>query len=195
MPQWADDLPGRGRVAAFVHEALEREPITLVTGDDVTDATVDAAMRKGLASGVTVDYAGVAHPDEWTGTADTSRAFADGRQGFDTFHGVFQQLFPGAPLTDGNTMAAYDATLTSVSAIRLTALPQPAPATVAGELGALQRAHQVLGAGGPLSFTADYNGAKGSNPVGKAVPILRLAPDGSARFVELQRPGGQPPPS
>lgn len=193
---------GRGEELAWlVSDLADRpcsdKPITIITGDDVTNATIDANVRKGLASGVTVDYAGIAHPDEWSSGTDTSQSFADGRHGFEIFHAAFQQQFPAtapAGLTDGNTMAAYDATLTSVSAIRLTAQPQPAPGAVSGELGALQRAHQVFGASGPLSFTADYTtSTTGSNPVGKAVPILRLVPDGSAQFVELEWPGGRPP--
>lgn len=190
---------GRGRQLSWlVSDLADRpcldKPITIITGDDVTNVTIDANVQRGLASGVTVYYAGIAHPDEWSGTTDTSAAFAEGSQGYRTFNGVFQQLFRGGSLTDGNTMAAYDATLTSTAAIRLTAMPQPTPATVSGELGALQRAHQVLGASGPLSFTADYSTSPtGSNPVGKAIPILRLNPDGTAKFVELQWPDGQPP--
>lgn len=193
---------GRGRQLSWlVSDLADRpcldKPITIVSGDDVTNATIDANVRRGLASGVTVDYAGVAQPDEWSGTSDKSAAFAEGRQGFEIFRDAFVQLFPGGHvLPDGNTMAAYDATLTSIAAIRLTAVARPAPAAVAGELGALQRAHQVLGASGPLSFTADYaTSSTGSNPVGKAVPILRLAPDGGAQFVGLQWPDGQPPAS
>jgi hypothetical protein len=80
-----------------------------------------------------------------------------GRQGFAAFNATFQQAFPQAVLGDGNTMMAHDAVLTAVSAIRLTAQPQPAPYAVAGELSALHGAHTVLGASGPLAFTADYN--------------------------------------
>jgi hypothetical protein len=76
---------------------------------------------------------------------------------------------------------------TSVSAIRLTGQAQPPPYAVAGALGALQGAHTVLGASGPLSFVADYRtSATGSNPVDKAIPILRLAPDGASSFVALK---------
>ena len=90
-------------------------------------------------------------------------------------------------------MMAYDATLTSVSAIRLTTLTQPGPDAVTGELGALHGAHTVLGASGPLAFDADYNtSTTGSNPIGKAIPILSLNPDASSRFLALAWPAGQP---
>lgn len=187
---------GRGRdlaslVAALKDRPCTDKPITIVSGDDVTNLPYTAAVGQGLSSGVTVDYAGVANPDEWS--TGTGQAVADGKKGFTTFDQAFTTLFPHAALDDGNSMMAYDATLTAVSAIRLTSLPQPGPDAVAGELGALHGAHTVLGASGPLSFEADYNtSTTGSNPIGKAIPILRLDPDGSSRFVSPAWPAGQP---
>jgi hypothetical protein len=166
-------------------------PITIISGDDVSNMPVTATVRQGLASGVTLDYAGIAHPAEWTG--GTGAAVAEGRQGFATFNTVFQKLFPGAGLTDGNTMTAYDAAMLGVSAIRLTLMPQPTPKAVDGMLGTLQGAHTVLGASGPLSYVPDYGTSEtASNPVGKAIPILRVGPDGIIRFVTLSWPEGEP---
>lgn len=187
---------GRGRdlaelVASLNGRPCADKPITVISGDDVTNLPYSAAVRQGLASGVTVDYAGVANPDEWA--AGSGQAIAEGRQGFAAFDQVFKALFQGATLGDGNTMMAYDATLTGVSAIRLTSLPQPACAAVVAELGALRGAHTVLGASGPLAFDADYvTSTAGSNPIGKAIPILRLSLDGTSQFVSLAWPAGQP---
>jgi ABC-type branched-subunit amino acid transport system substrate-binding protein len=188
---------GRGRDLASLIVALKDrpcgdKPVTIVSGDDVTNLPYSAAVGQGLASGVTVDYAGVANPDEWA--AGAGPAIGEGRAGFATFERNFTALFQNAALGDGNSMMAYDATLTAISAVRLTSLPQPAADTVARELGALHGAHTVLGASGPLAFDADYNtSAVGSNPIGKAIPILRLDSDGTSRFVALAWPAGQPP--
>ena len=166
-------------------------PITIISGDDVSNMPVTASVRQGLASGVTLDYAGIAHPAEWTSGAGA--AVTEGRQGFTTFNTTFQKLFSGISLTDGNSMTAYDATLLSVSAIRLTLMTQPTPKAVDGMLGTLQGAHTVLGASGPLSYVPDYSTSKtASNPVGKAIPILRVAPDGTINFVTLSWPEGEP---
>jgi hypothetical protein len=186
---------GRGRDLASLVVALKDrpcadKPITIVSGDDVTNLPYTPAVGQGLSSGVAVDYAGVASPDEWT--TGSGRAVTDGRQGFTTFHREFESLFQNAALGDGNSMMAYDAALTAVSAIRLTSLAQPGPDAVGGELGALHGAHTVLGASGPLAFDADYNtSTTGSNPIGKAIPILSLSPRGSSRFLSLAWPAGQ----
>lgn len=191
---------GRGEDLGVLLHALSNtcldRPIRIISGDDVTNLPNSAQLRHDLAGHVTVDYAGVAHPDEWKvpGSPRTAALSAQGAQGFARFDGEFQRLFPGAPLTDGNTMMAYDATLTAVSAIRLANEPQPRAEAVANELGALQGVHTVLGAGGPIRFTANYQTSRsGSNPVDKATPVLRLAADGNPRVRAVIWPRQAPP--
>jgi hypothetical protein len=148
-------------------------------------------VRQGLASGVTLYYAGNANPDEWL--RGTSPAIMAGRQGFATFDKVFRRFFPVASLGDGNAMMGYDATLATSQAIRMTVSLDPRTAGVVDELSALHGPLYVPGASGPIVLFANYqkNGT-GSNPVGKPIPILRLEPDGSVRFVRLDWPDGQP---
>lgn len=191
---------GRGQdvgvlVHAFASTCLDKS-IEIVSGDDMSNLAITPQFRRDLSSRVTVDYVGVAHPDEWTSAHDpaAAREEQEGARGFGAFDQTYQRLFPGGALTDGNTMTAYDATLTGVSAVRLTEQRQPRPDAVAGELGALQGAHQVLGASGPIRFTANYQTSRtGSDPVGKASPILRLGPDGSPRVLEVAWPVAAPP--
>ncbi|MDI5965565.1 ABC transporter substrate-binding protein [Streptantibioticus silvisoli] len=200
---------GRGRdLAGLLHSfsgvCLDKD-ITIVSGDDVTNVSMTAQVRHDLGGRVTVEYAGVADPDEWRAAstghppAADRTAISDGEQGYATFARAYGALaggpgFTGASLTDGNTMMAYDSVLTAVSAIRLTEQDQPLPAAVASELGALQGARRVLGSSGAIGFTADYRtSAVGSNPVGKAIPILRLTPGtGGPQVLALKWPDGRP---
>jgi hypothetical protein len=187
---------GRGRDLATLLSALAdrpclTQPVTIATGDDVTNMPITRGVRQGLASGVALYYAGNANPAEWS--AGKSPAIIEGRQGFTIFSTTFTRIFPDRSLNDGNAMMGYDATLTSVSATRLTTSLHPGPAGVLAELSALQGAHLVLGASGPIVLRTDYRSRIGSNPVGKAIPILRLEADGSAGFVQLDWPEGHPP--
>lgn len=191
---------GRGQdlgvlLHAFSNTCLDQQ-IRIVSGDDVTNVPDSGQERRDLAGHVTVDYAAVAHPEEWSTGQDPKYAAAEkeGAQGFRTFDTAFQRLFPGGYLSDGNTMMAYDATLTAISAIRLTEQQQPRPDAVANELGALQGAHKVLGASGPIQFTANYQTSHtGSNPVGKPIPIVRLSADGNPRVLTVKWPAQAPP--
>lgn len=187
---------GRGNdlaelVGSLSQACLDKQ-VTIISGDDVTNLPFSPAVRQSLADPrhVGVYYSGVANPGQWPAQpAPPNTVAAQGQRGFKTFNDVFQQLFQeaDASLSDGNTMAAYDATLAAVSAIRLTNQAQPTPEVVAGELGALQGAHTVLGSSGPLRFIADYRtSSAGSNPVGKVIPILRLNTNGESTFVTLK---------
>lgn len=186
---------GRGRdLAALAGDLANRpcldKPITIVTGDDVVNLTYSPDVRQGLASGVTVDYAGAAIQTEWS--EGTGLAVTEGRQGFTAFKDAYQGLFPGRQVIGENSILSYDATLTAISAIRLTDQRQPAPYAIAAEFSALQGPRTVLGASGPLAFSADWRSPVGSNPVGKAIPMLRLAKEGISQFIALDWPEGQP---
>lgn len=188
-------------VAAMADRPCLNTPITIVSGNNVTSMALTAAVRRGLASKITIDYAGLADPQEWApgqgvGSGGSVKAFADGQQGFAAFIGGYRTLYPGGPAPTGESMLAYDSMLTVTTAIRLTTDRQPTPSAVAGELPALQGANIVLGSSGPCAFEADYaNSAVGSDPIGKALPVLTLASDGSQHFVSLQWPNGPPPAS
>lgn len=72
-------------------------------------------------------------------------------------------------IEDRNSGDSYDTTLVTGAA-------------VAGRLGALHDAYKVLGSSGPIEFTAAYRtSGNGGNPVGKAIPVLRLGRGGGGR--------------
>lgn len=173
---------------ALASRPCSRQDITIVTGGDATNVTLDSTVKTTLGNGVAVYYAGIAHPDEWG--AGTGAPCAYKYQGYATFCQAYTQ-FPAGSLADGNTMMGYDATLTAVTAIRL-AGTQPSPQGVETDLGALQRAHVVYGASGPIVLSADYAGGRGSDPQNKPVPLLQLEPNGDPRLIRLTWPEGQP---
>ena len=162
-------------------------PITVVTGDDVTDMTITPAIEQGLATGVTLEYAGEANPGEWG--HGSGAVFQQGQQGYSDFSKTFKSQFPKVLDNDGDAMMGYDAALTSISATRL-AGPVPSPAAVIEELSALQDSRTVLGASGPIVLSGSYQcpGCQGSNPVGKVIPILLLSPRGTIEFKQLEQP-------
>jgi hypothetical protein len=193
---------GRGQdlgvlVHAFSNTCLDKQ-IRIVSGDDVTNLPDSTQLRTDLSGHVIVDYAGVAHPGEWSAKVGHDQAHAaaaaQGAQGFHTFNTVFHKLFPGSYLGDGNAIMAYDATITATSAIRLTEQQQPQPDAVLNELGALQGAHKVIGASGPIQFTANYQtSGTGSNPVSKPIPIIRLTTKGDPQVLTVKWPDQAPP--
>lgn len=157
------------------------QPVTIVTGDDVTGQTITTTIKQALETNVIVEYPSEADPREWQ--HGTGSVFQEGKQGFVRFREAFASVFPNAPYDD-SAMIGYDATLTGITAIHL-AGPDPRPAAVAQELSALQESRPVLGSSGPISFSADYQGprSQGSNPVSKVIPILCLSSQGTPDFV------------
>lgn len=178
-------------ITDLTNRPCETEPIAIVTADDATDLPYSGAVKQGLDSDVGLYYAADANPSAWNSVTD--KATAAGSEGFSTFEGAFKPLFGDASLSDDVSMMGYDAVLTASCAIRLTALPAPAPADVASELSALHGAHTVYGASGPIQFIADYSTSEtGSNPVDKSVPIVQYEASGQSRFIELYWPDGEP---
>lgn len=148
------------------------QPVTVVTADDATVIEIDegdpeherfaTALRDRQ---VTVLCTALAHPDQWRG-ADRGEASA-----FVWFADHYRLTFPGSTLDDGQAMMAHDALATAVEAIR-----------DGGEANLWLNMHgenQVAGVTGAIELDQD------GNTVGKAIPILRLEPDGSKSFVEL----------
>lgn len=167
------------------------KPIRIVTGDDLANLVTSSAVNQGLDRGVAVYYAALADKDEWT--TGTGATVPKGQQGFTTFESAFRGRFPSVPLAHEDLMMSYDATLTAISAIRLTGRQQPAAEAVSAELPALQGVHTVLGASGPLTFSADRQNSQRSNPVNKAIPMLQYRPNGDPKLLGLGWSDGKPP--
>jgi hypothetical protein len=160
-------------------------PVTILTGDGPADMPITPAVQSALADDVTLDYASEANPGEWN--SGSSEVIQQGRQGFRQFQGAFTSQFPGVSNNDGTAMLGYDATLTGITVIRLAGMNATITA-VTQDLNAIQGSRVVLGASGPITLSAIYQGrnAQGSNPTGKVIPILRLLPNGTVQFLKLE---------
>jgi hypothetical protein len=187
---------GRGReLAAFLHSLANQCPgkrITIVSGDDVTNMPMSKDLSKDLSKDVTVDYAGVAHPQEWRSAcpADqsppcpspapdanaTRKDLTDGEQGYAAFDAAFQSngVAHHVDLVDGNAMMAYDATLTALRLVQLTRMDQPQANDVTTKIPALRGDQTVYGASGLIRFPNESASGPDSNPVHKPTPILEL---------------------
>ncbi|KOG91824.1 type 1 periplasmic-binding domain-containing protein [Streptomyces varsoviensis] len=176
---------------------------TVVSGSHAATLTVDAEFADEWSSltrgaGITVRYAGLAHPDAWSeGSPGTTR---EAREAFKEFSDLAAEFAPGSShpigpvsLTDSRTMVTYDSVITAVAGIRNTtvgAIRMPTLAEVAGGWLRLHGTHTVHGASG--SICLDRYG----NPYNKAIPIVHLDPVAKkAVFDRLAWPQGRPSPA
>jgi len=183
---------GRGKELAQLLGDLasrcENQPITIVSGDDVTNMPWSRGVQRALHH-VTLYYAGAANPYEWdTGSCP---AIASGRQAFQTFNSSFTRFAAAhespaaaeAMIADGDAIMGYDAMLTTTSAIRRASATDPTAAGVMAQLPTLQGAHTVQGASGFIALSSS-----GTNPSSKAIPILQYQADSSITFRKLYWP-------
>ncbi|MFD3547924.1 branched-chain amino acid ABC transporter substrate-binding protein [Streptomyces sp. NPDC058655] len=181
---------GRGRHLTHFLDSLSNrscteQKYTVFAGDDTTNLTAEQ-LAHAASTGVEVLYTGLSHPDMYrtsapSVSAPSAKNFQPG--------GLLDQWFPHDPRHDGGALMGHDAMLTAAHGIQMAARWQ---GKVAGEAVArmfhqMDGSQQVAGASGFISF--QNNG----NPRNKAVPILRLAANGQAEFVEVSAADGKPP--
>ncbi|KAF4406331.1 MULTISPECIES: ABC transporter substrate-binding protein [Streptomyces] len=167
---------GRGKhLKAFLNSLANRtcqnRDFTVMGGDDVTNLT-NEDLVEAAEKGVEVLYTGLAHPGMWEkDKAAVSKPSAD----FFRDGGWMSETFPNDPRTDGQAIVSHDATLTAVQGVRMAAHGgSDMTGESVGRMFQLMRGEQqrVPGAGGFLSFH------RNGDPVDKAVPVLKLHPDG-----------------
>lgn len=177
-------------VAALPKRTCLDHPIRVVTGDDgasFAEAVERGApgLREGLRANASVAYTSLANPDAWQASPDM---FAPGTADFltGTCADCFATLFPDRDLDDSYAIMGYDAVLTAVTAIRQPDDSVSTPDAVIQEFKRLHGPKAVAGASGWISLAAT------GDPVEKAVSIMEVVPDGSARFLQLSSPSGTP---
>jgi ABC-type branched-subunit amino acid transport system substrate-binding protein len=181
----------RALVAALPARPCLDLPVRLITGDDGASFAAAVAggapdLRSGLQANASFAYTSLAHPEAWR---KSPGAFALGSA--DPLTGdcpdCFPTLFPGRSLDDSYAILAYDAVMTAVAAIR------PREGTVSSPAAVINRFKRLHGIDGAV---AGASGWISLSPTGstieKAVPIIGVAPDGKAQFLELSSPSGTP---
>ncbi|MFJ2263751.1 bifunctional serine/threonine-protein kinase/ABC transporter substrate-binding protein [Streptomyces sp. NPDC087844] len=165
--------------------------ITVMSGDDAMMVRhtngygrhqLAAALGKG---GIDLLYTGLAHPGAWdlAPGAFAPTAVAPFRDG------TFAATFPHGELEDGRAIMMYDALCLAVRAVqeaRGTSTPTPTVTDVYRTLSRLRQEGAVPGAGGWIDLGDD--GA----PVNKAIPVLRITPDGRTTALTVVSAHGAP---
>jgi hypothetical protein len=141
-------------------------------------------LRRGLEANAEIIYTPVAHPGSW---AAAPGAFQPEAPQFlaGSCDSCLDRLFPGESLDDGAVIMGYDAVVAAVSAVRFFGVNDTAP-LVGQRFKRMHGSRAIPGASGWLSF----------EPTGeardKAIPVLRVAPDGTQQFLQLTSPDGVP---
>ncbi|MDP9866271.1 MULTISPECIES: hypothetical protein [Streptosporangium] len=173
---------------ALTRRTCADRKITVVTGDDASN--LNRAQPEPLwddtRANMEVYYTGLAHPAAWDSYPDAVQpAIANRfRRGIDSFGA----LFPEESLDDGQAIMHHDAMLTAIGVVDIFAAQgktRPSASAVANLLTSAP--FTVAAASGWISFD------KQGNPVNKAMPILRLLPEGKVSFTELTSESGDPP--
>ncbi|CAL9495575.1 ABC transporter substrate-binding protein [Streptomyces sp. enrichment culture] len=172
----------------------------LLTGDEASYLSTDQQLnRAALESGLTVQYAALAHPDAWRARPGYQPPKTGGSaEAYDAFVQALEDVSkkPAGPLgptnlADGQAIIAYDAMALAVRAIRAATPPGemiPPLEEVRKRWRHIKGSLKVEGASGWICL--DNYG----NPYNKAVPVVQLTPDGP-RFVKMAWPEGEAPDS
>ncbi|GAA4330521.1 hypothetical protein GCM10023086_60220 [Streptomyces venetus] len=180
LPQLLTGLAGR--------RCLDHR-VTVMSGDDTMMVRhtkgFDARELAGVLSKGRIDllYTGLAHPQAWDVQPDAFdqdfvAPFRDG---------TFARTFPYSDLEDGRAIMMHDALLTAARAVRDTP-PAGAPTVsdVFRTLSRLRKKGALPGVSGWIALGND--GA----PRDKAIPVLRITPDGRTAAVTVTSADGSP---
>ncbi|MEU6741124.1 hypothetical protein [Streptosporangium sandarakinum] len=180
-----------GNLPAFLRALTRRtcvdRKLTVVTGDDASNLNRSGQqIWDDTGAGLEVYYTALAHPASWSAAPDAVHQVIANRfrQGADSFPAVF----PGESLDDGQAIMHHDAMLTAITAVDVLAaqgITRPSASAVANML--TSSSLNVPAASGWITFN------RLGEPVGKAMPVVRLLPDGGVRFTELTSETGRPP--
>lgn len=167
---------------------------TVISGSNASLLAEDKELDwSALSSGITIEYAALAHPDAWTTRPGLPRTGGSAQDyaGFST--ALEESGLRGVSLTDSRTIIAHDSVWTAITEIRRTArgsVTMPTLDQVGRSRYNLHGMTPVKGASGWICL--DNHG----NTYDKAVAVVRLDPvRKSARFVDLAWPTGSPPPA
>lgn len=195
---------GRGQdlgrlIKSLAGRSCSSTPVTVVTGDVITNITAaDLKTDLSNAEKISILDMGEASGDEWSYPSNSAQykalspgTVAAGKSGFQRFQAAVKLTKLDVNEADGDAMMGYDATLTSIFAIRMAGIPQGTSAqqalsNVAGEFNAIQGNQTLDGASGPIEFHYFTANRQRSDPFGKVVPILQVQPNGIPELKALE---------
>ncbi|MBT2383290.1 ABC transporter substrate-binding protein [Streptomyces sp. ISL-11] len=174
---------------------------TVISGSHASTLTVDSQFKDKwgaltAGAGITVRYAGLAHPDAWA--ADGPETPGGSKASFKELASLAKKFgntsatgIGPTSLLDSRTIITYDSLTTAITGIRndtVGSVSLPTLAEVTNSWLRLHGANRVNGASGWICL--DQYG----NPYNKAVPIVHLDPaTKTAAFDRLAWPEGRPP--
>ncbi|AXE84133.1 bifunctional serine/threonine-protein kinase/ABC transporter substrate-binding protein [Streptomyces sp. Go-475] len=185
---------GRGTTLPRLLTVLAARPckdhrITVMSGDDTmmvrhTNGFGARDLADVLGKGrIDLLHTGLAHPRAW----EVAPEAFDLKLAAPFRDGTFTDTFGHGDLEDGRAVMMYDALLTAARAVRETpAVPRPSVTDVHRTLARLREKGPLPGASGWIALGGD--GA----PKDKAIPVLRIAPDGRTTAVTVTSADGRP---
>ncbi|GLY83223.1 hypothetical protein [Actinoallomurus iriomotensis] len=180
-------------INALEKRGCQDRKFTILTGTVASHLGNDPKLSAGaFATGITLDYAAIAHPGAWSGPHVP--ATGGSRQGYEAFASTLNDAATRSigptGTTDGQAIITHDAVWTAVAQVRdatSEGSPIPSIGAVANERRSLHDVHKVIGASGWICLD------NGGNPYDKAVPIVQYQTNGTPRFITLAWPTGAPP--
>lgn len=159
----------------------------IITSDDAS-SLLDRPLPVFAPKQVRVFYTSVATRDQWD-HADPPQP--DNQANYQKFEDAFNRLgLEDDALVDGYAMSVHDAVLVATAAARGFESAGENYQLVSDWIKKFDCAGAFSGATGRIAYKTDP--AVQGNPVDKAMPILRLEPDGRPVQVDLVWPSGQP---
>ena len=161
--------------------------VTVLTGDDAVGVYYDSSESRSVrdrfaanwqASGVTVMFTALAHPDL------PGRLYPSDRNPYPGFLQLYHDEFGAGTdnFQDGQAMLAHDAVWTLGVAIREAAGDGTTAVNAGSTLNALVSGGSVAGLTGPVELGSD------GNPQDKPMALVRLEPTGAYTFRQVVRP-------
>ncbi|TDD91176.1 amino acid ABC transporter substrate-binding protein [Saccharopolyspora karakumensis] len=162
--------------------------LDVITSDDAS-ALVHRPLPEFAPKRVRVFYTSVATQGQWD-HADPPQP--DSQAQYRKFEDAFNRLglTDNDPLTDGYAMSVHDALLVATAAARGFEAPAENYKQVSNWIKKFDCKGPFSGVTGEIAYQNDT--ARQGNPVGKAMPIMRLEPNGHPVQESLVWPSGQP---
>lgn len=156
--------------------------VDILTSDDAS-SLLGTQLPEMHSMQADVYYTSVATRGMWEGTGQNVN-----QTNYEGFEEAFRGLGLADDLRDGYAMSHHDALLLAIGAARQIPAVAQNPTTVADLIFNYDCVAPFPGATGQVAFTPDSHG----NPINKALPVMRLLPNGELQKQALAWSAGRP---